>query len=204
MLKLRKVAVTGGVACGKSTVCHLLHQLSAYVVSADAIVHELLDDSQERERIIELFGPDIVQDGKINKSTLASKVFQEVFQAPERLRALEAILHPAVLKRIGQRYIEACKGNYRAFVVEIPLLFEIEAEGDYDAVIAVLADEEIAKKRFIKKGYSDVEYKARMSRQMPSSIKAEKANYIINNNGTLEDLEKQVKSIIEEILIHES
>lgn len=196
MLTLRKIAVTGGIATGKSTVCHLFHQLGAYVVSADAIVHELLDEPQNKAKIIELFGPEIVHDGKISKSLIATQVFQD----PKRLDALEKVLHPLVFKRIEDRYLEACKvGTYRAFVVEIPLLFEVGAEKDYDVVIAVVADEKIAEKRFSKQ-----EYAMRKQRQLPSQIKAKKAHYTIENNGTLQDLEQKVRALSEEILPHES
>jgi dephospho-CoA kinase len=189
MLKLWKIAVTGGVGTGKSTVCRLLGQLGAYVVSADAIVHELYDEIPEK--IVRLLGPEIIQNGQINKSIVASLVFND----PDRLRELEKLLHPLVLRRIDEKYQKACQGNYPAFAVEIPLLFEIGAEKDYDAVIVVEANEEVARRR---SGYSEKEYQARMKRR----IRPKTAKYVIQNNGTLKDLEKEVEKVMKEI--HES
>jgi dephospho-CoA kinase len=190
MLKLQKIAVTGGVASGKTTVCKLFQELGAYVVNADAIVHELLNPKTEfGQQVIRLLGPDIVENGKINRSVVAEKVFKN----SQKLRELETILHPAVLAQIERLYKKATGATL--FVVEIPLLFEIGAETNYDAVIAVVTDEALAKKRFTASGHTTQEYERRMSRQLSQHIKSAKADYTILNNGTLQDLSSQVKKL---------
>ena len=190
MLKLRKIAITGGVASGKSTVCRFLRELGAYVVSADEAAHELLKpDTDLGQQIIRTFGSDIITDGKISRRILAEKVFKD----PQQLEELEKLLHPAVLKKIEKRYAEVSKeGKYTCFAVEIPLLFEIGNEGFYDVIVAVLADEEISQKRFSQAGFQPKEYDRRMRRQINPLQKAERADYILVNNGSLEDLKAQV------------
>jgi dephospho-CoA kinase len=180
MLKLVKIAITGGVASGKSSVCRFFQELGAYVVNADAIVHKLLDPSSDLgKQIIQLFG------------TLSRKRLSEiVFEDPEKLEKLEKLLHPAVLKKIEEQYVEACLSNtYTSFVVEIPLLFEIHGEKFYDVVVAVLSDESTARSRF-ERGIE--EYDRRMKRQLSPNQKAEKSHYKILNHGTLDDLRNEV------------
>jgi dephospho-CoA kinase len=201
MLKLLKIAVTGGVASGKSTVCELFQKLGAYVVSADAITHQLFDPQTDLgKQIIRTLGSDILQNGKINRKIVAKKVFND----SQSLDWLEKVLHPPILKRIEQEYTYACdQGAYRAFVVEIPLLFEIGAESFYDVTISIEADEGMAKQRFLAKGYTEEEYNRRMLRQLSPQEKAAKAHYTIYNNTTLEDLEKEMAKLTRE-LIHDS
>ncbi len=189
MLKLKKIAITGGVASGKSTVCQLFQKLGAYVVSADAIAHELLDPNTDLGRqILSMLGTSILQDGKISRQLVAEKVFRD----PKKLHELEQILHPEILRRIECDYESASRaGNYTLFIVEIPLLFEIGAERLFDVTIAVIADEPIAKQRF----KSENEYERRMSRQWSPAQKTIKANYTIKNNESLNDLEAQVKQL---------
>jgi dephospho-CoA kinase len=197
MLKLKKIAITGGVASGKSTVCQLFQKLGAYVVSADAIAHELLDPRTDLGRqILSKLGNDILQNGDISRPLVAEKVFRD----PERLHELEKILHPEILRRIEREYESACRAeSYTSFIVEIPLLFEIGAEKFYDVVLAVIADEEIARDRFYKQGHSTHQYEKRMSRQWPPAKKSAKANYTIKNNGSLDDLKSQVEQLNAEI-----
>lgn len=193
MLKLLKIAITGGVASGKTTVCQLFQELGAYVVDADTIVQECLSPhTVQGQQILREFGKDILKNGKIDRKAIAEIVFQD----RERLRKLEQILHPTVLQEIEKRYSQACKEKkYNLFVVEIPLLFEMSEEKNYDATITVLSRELTAKKRFAEKGYPINEYNRRMSHQLSIDEKSKKANFIINNDGTLDNLKNEVKKI---------
>lgn len=190
MLKLKKIAITGGVASGKSSACRFFKELGAYVVSADAIVHDLLKPNTDLgQQVIRQFGPDVIENGQISRKILAEKAFKDAKQ----LKKLEELLHPAVLRKIEELYAEARnKGSYSSFVVEIPLLFEIEAEKHYDVIVAVLTDDAKAKNRFEQAGFQKAEYDLRMSRQLKPKEKAAKAHYIIHNNGSLEDLRQEV------------
>ncbi len=179
---LKKIAVTGGVASGKTTVCHMLEELGATVVYADAIVHELLQPFTE-------IGKKVSQEfGTTNRKILSEKVFKD----PKALQKLESILHPAVMQRIDEEYKRA-KGTH--FVAEIPLLYEIGAQDHYDVVIAVLSDLKVAKKR-----YGSEDYELRMQRQLKPEIKAAKAHFVIHNNSSLEDLRKEVTTLWTKII----
>jgi dephospho-CoA kinase len=196
MLTLKKIAITGGVASGKTSVCQFFKELGAYVVDADAIAHELLKpDTDLGQQIIRHFGPEIVKDGQISRRILADKAFRD----PKQLQKLEQLLHPAVLRKIEELYASASKGKSTSFVVEVPLLFEIGAEGFYDVVVAVLADERRAKKRFEQAGFQKSEYDLRMSRQLKPEQKAAQAHYTIHNNGSLDDLRREVIHVNQKI-----
>jgi len=198
MLKLRKIAITGGVASGKTSVCRFFQELGAFAVNSDAIVHELLSSSTDLGReIIREFGPSILQDGKIDRRLIAKMAFEN----PKELEKLEKLLHPAVLQRIEDLYEMARgKGTFTLFVVEIPLLFEIKGESFYDSVVTVLADEEMARKRFQKQGFNPEEYDRRMRRQLTPKQKAIQSQFIIHNNGSLDDLKKEVEKLNQKLM----
>lgn len=198
MLKLKKIAITGGVASGKTSVCRFFKELGAYVVSADAISHELLKpDTDLGQQVIRQLGSEIVKNGQISRRILAEKAFKD----PQQLKKLEELLHPEVLRKIGELYEEACKkGDYTAFVVEIPLLFEIGAEAFYNVIVTVIAEEAVAKNRFEKAGFQKTEYDLRMSRQLKPEQKAAQSHYILQNFGSLEQLREQVIQLNQAIL----
>lgn len=193
MLKLKKVAVTGGTASGKSTVCKVFQDLGALAVDADIIVHELLSsDTDLGQQIIRLLGKEVLENGKLSRRLIADKVFKD----PEILHALEKLLHPAVLHKIEEIYQTACQSGIAGlFVVEIPLLYEIGQEAFYDAVIAVVADPGKSRERFGLAGHSEDEYERRMKRQWQPEEKARRANFTIRNNGTIGELRRQAEEI---------
>ncbi len=194
MLKLRKIVITGGIASGKTAVCHILKKHGAYYLSSDEIIHHLLrEDPHTIQEVTALLGPEIIEDGKIDRK----KVAEIVFNDPEKLDALEKILHPRLLAKIEEAYNqeEKCK----LFVVELPLVQEIGKEKDFDLTIAVISDEAEAIKRFVKQGFTEESYKKRMERQWKISDKEKKADYVIHNDGTFEELEKKVLELIKEI-----
>ena len=119
---LRKIAITGGLSCGKSSVCRIFKELGAYVISADEVVHQLLSPTTNLGRqVISLLGADIVVDKQIDRSKIAKKVFKQ----PALLQSLENLLHPAVRDEIEKQYQQiANQPSPPLFVVEIPLLFE--------------------------------------------------------------------------------
>ncbi|CDZ80042.1 Dephospho-CoA kinase [Candidatus Rubidus massiliensis] len=187
MLNLKKVAVTGGLASGKSTVCHLLKQFGAYVVSSDEIVHNLLlNNSEVKLKVIKLLGNDIIVKDVIDRSIIAQKVFNQ----PLLLKSLENILHPYVLDSIKKQYEIVNKHQkYPLFVAEVPLLFEANMEFFFDIIVSVTVDKQIAEKRFIEKtGKSSAEFESRYSKQMTPSDKAKKAHYVLENNLDMEQL----------------
>lgn len=193
MLKFGKVAVTGGLSCGKTSVCRILSELGATVVSADEIVHQLLSpQSAAGKQAIALLGSDIVVNGQIDRSKIAKKVFNN----QTLLFSLEKILHPAVNNEIERKYQQAlAKDKNLLFVAEIPLLFESNL-GQFDAVIAVISNEQLCRQRFLKTAHSKAdEFDKRMARQLTPAEKAKRADFVIINDGSLEDLRKDVQAL---------
>jgi len=198
MLKLNKVAVTGGLSCGKSSVCRIFKELGATVVSADEIVHQLLSPQvPDGQQVIKLLGSDIVVNGQIDRSRIAKKVFNDT----TLLYSLEKILHPAVNDEIEKHYRNALSNDKsKLFVAEIPLLFESDF-GQFDATIAVIADYNICKQRFEQStGCEKDEFDKRMARQLSPEEKVQMADFVIHNNGSLEDLYLAVKTIYNKLM----
>lgn len=192
MLKLRKVAVTGGVASGKSTVTGFFQKFGAYIVSADQIVHKLL--SSHTDQILSIVGNEVLTDGCIDRK----KVADAVFRKPKLLKELEAFLHPLVQTEVEKAWLDACRAEkYSLFVAEVPLLFEAGLEGFYDATIAVISPEETSKVRF---PLGDEEYYRRSNMQFTQAQKAKNATFIIENTGSLDELEAQVASLYQLLL----
>lgn len=190
MLILKKVAVTGGLACGKSSVCRIFKDLGAYVVSADEIVHQLLNpETHLGQEIIQLLGV-------IDRAAIAKKVFDD----PTLLQGLEKLLHPAVYKAIESQYEQLkSEGKTGLFVAEVPLLFESDPAPDM-ATIAVLAPETLCIERFKKAtGYGEEEFRKRSSRQLDPKEKGRLAQYRIHNEGSLDDLRRQVKNLYNQL-----
>lgn len=207
---LKKGAVTGGLSCGKSTVCRFFRELGAYVVSADEIVHELLFVNQEIiQKVIALLGSEILTDNHIDRTKIAKKVFHQ----PSYLKSLEEILHPTVILEIKNQYeLKRQEGTTPLFIAEIPLLFETNNDVEFDFTIAVIADEEICKMRFhqstnlnsdhkvdLKDDLKSVdlknEFDKRSKRQFSNTEKAKKATYVITNNGSLTELKETVNKL---------
>lgn len=197
MLELKKIAVTGGLASGKTTVCNLFQEYGAYTLSADKIVHELLSPQTELGKKIErLLGPECVVDGQFDRKKIALKVFND-----EKLLAkLEDLLHPAVQQRVEARFQEISKLSNPPsfFVVEIPLLFESNMQHFYDAVIVVSTDPGISKNRLSAE--KAVDFEKRMGRQMSLQEKQKQAAAItLNNDGTKDDLKQEFKKIYQQL-----
>lgn len=199
MLNLRKVAVTGGLSSGKSSVCRFFKELGAYVMSADEIVHQLLSpDTNLGQKVIHLIGSDILINHQIDRTKIAEKVFNQ----PELLKSLEELLHPAVREQIEKKYEEIRRDQSAPlFVAEIPLLFETGSVYSFDSVIAVVSDEKECKNRFQRStGKNGQEFEKRAARQLSMEQKAQKADIVIHNNGSLEELKSIVKKIYTKLI----
>jgi dephospho-CoA kinase len=195
MLRLAKVAVTGGLSCGKTTVCRLFKMLGAYVISADEIVHQLLSPHTTLgQQIIQLVGSDIVVNQRIDRSRMAKRVFHDALL----LQQVEDLIHPVIKGEIEQHYQNASKDpNSALFIAEIPLLFETGAQKYFDAVIVVVADLELCQRRFTQLGHSVEEYSQRAARQLPVTEKARRADHVLINEGSIEELQKNVETLFQ-------
>lgn len=200
MLKYRKIAITGGLSCGKSSVCRFLKELGAYVVSSDDIVHQLLSsDINLGQEVIKLLGTGIVTDQKIDRSRVAQIVFQNI----NLLRALEEILHPAVYSEIEREYQEQQKNNPQPplFFAEVPLLFESQGERYFDCTVVVMANKEHCLERFTQATHDDLqEFEKRSARQFPLSEKAKLADFVIVNDGSILELKQKCIELFNQLM----
>lgn len=198
MLTLKRVAITGGIASGKSTVTEEFQKLGAYVVSADQIVHQLLSSNSELiKQVIALLGNEVLSEGRLDRKKVAKKVFSN----RALLRQLEALIHPLVASEIERRWREVEKSQkYSLFVAEVPLLFEAGQDGWYDVTCAVIANESDCKRRFCQQtGFDEEEYERRASRQLTQDEKAKKAKFVIENIGSLDELKSRSTTLYKQL-----
>lgn len=198
MLKLKKVAITGGLSSGKTSVCRFLEKQGACVACADEIVRTLLTPKTRiGQKVIHIFGPDIERNGTIDRKLIANIVFKH----PKKLEALEKALHPEVIKAIEQKYIEACKSKTHLFyIAEIPLLFEAHMENQFDITIFVDSLKPLRMDRFIATGLGDQQnFEAREKRMLPHSEKIAQVDFVISNNKTMKELEQEALKLGREL-----
>lgn len=192
------VGLTGGIATGKSTVAMMLAELGARVVSADAVVHDLLrkGTSVYREVVAE-FGADILaSDGEIDRRKLGSIVFGDA----EKRRRLEKIIHPEVLSHLRAQAQEHRHSGHGVLVLEIPLLVEVRAFDIVDKVLVVTAEQDTQIRRLEKRdGISREDALLRLSSQMPITEKVQYGNWVVSTEGTLRSTKKQVHKVWTEI-----
>lgn len=156
------------------------------------MVHELYNDPEVRQAVIDRFGPAMAPDGQVDRGALAARAFA----TPEDRAWLESLLWPRVGARILQwrQEVEQADHPTRAAVVEVPLLFESGMEGQFDATIAVVADEKVRAERAGVRGHQALE--ARSARQLSQEEKAHRATYVVVNDGPVEQLESKLSGVL--------
>ena len=194
-----KVGLTGSIGTGKSTVEQIFKELGVPVIDADEVVHQLLKRKDIKEKIVKLLGDVLDKNGEIDRK----KVAKIVFSNPEKRKQLEQIIHPEVFKYIQNWLKEQEKINPKGFaIVSVPLMIETGSYKNYDKIIVVYAPKELQLKRLIKKGMTREEAEKRIKAQMDIEDKIKYADFIIDNTGSLEELEQNVKqlySILQEL-----
>jgi dephospho-CoA kinase len=189
-----RVALTGGLATGKSYVRGRVASRGVPTVDADAIVHGLFAPGSETSRdIVGLFGPEMVEDGgAVDRRALGALVFEDA----EARRALEAIVHPRVYDRISRWMSAQAARGVEWALAEIPLLFETGHQGDFDRVIvAACSPEEQVRRVTERDGLSEAAARARLAVQWPITEKASRATDLIDTSGTFEETARQVDAV---------
>ena len=186
------IGLTGGIAAGKSTALAALERLGAATISSDAVVHELLESEPLVGRLTERWGEDVAPEGRVDRA----RIGQIVFADPEQLAWLESQVHPLVGERIGAFLGSLPEGTELA-AVEVPLLFESGMEGVFDTSVAVVTSDEVRRARADARGHALVG--EREARQLDQGEKAERAEHVIQNDGTPEDLERALSALVEKL-----
>jgi dephospho-CoA kinase len=188
MARVPFVGLTGGIGAGKSEALAALERLGAATLATDAVTHELLAGDEVRDLLVERFGPAVAPDGQIDRSAIAARVFAE----DEDRVWLESVLWPRVGERVA--HFRDTVDDGPAAVVEVPLLFESGMESVFDKTIAVVTDEELRATRAGARGHELVA--ERTSRQLTQDEKAQRADYVVSNDGSLEDLEFKLSEVL--------
>ncbi len=186
--------LTGGIACGKSTVSELLRKSSISVVDADQIAKEVvLPGTKGLEKIISDFGPDMVDAyGALDRKKLGNKIFGNA----QATKQLESILHPIIRAEVAKQKQDLIKQGCKYAVYDVPLLFETKSEDNFDAVIVVTTSKDLQIQRMKDRGLNLQEIERRLSSQLDLQFKVARADYVVENIGTYKDLELQVQKLI--------
>jgi dephospho-CoA kinase len=192
-----KVGLTGGVACGKSTIAAMFERRGAHVIRADEIAHKLMEPGQRvYDAVVERFGREILNpDGTISRPKLAELAFAG------RIQELNELVHPAVVKFQDDWMVEIGRKDPQAItIVEAALLVEAGAKAHFDKLIAVTCGFEQKVERFgrrlqVATEDARAEVERRMAAQLPDEEKAAVADFVIDNSGRLPEAEKQVDEI---------
>jgi dephospho-CoA kinase len=185
------IGLTGGIGSGKSEALAACRRAGAAVLSSDQIVHELLETDEVTDILEARWGEAVLADGKIDRSAVA----QIVFNKPDELQWLEQNLFPLVGAEVAAWRAELEGADQpAAAVVEVPLLFEAGVEGAFDTTIAVVADERLRQRRAASRDHRAIDERA--ARQMTQEEKARRADHVIRNDGSLEDLEREVRRLL--------
>lgn len=188
------VGLTGGVGTGKSTVARLFRELGAYVIDWDELAREVVrPHSKAWTEIVDCFGQDILDsDSTINRRRLAEIVFSD----PEKLGRLNSIVHPEVFKEDQRITAEIRSLDSDAVVIkDIPLLHEAASHMGFDKVIVVCASLGTRLQRLEERGMSPDDARRRIKSQLPLEEKARSADFVIDNDGLLDDTRRQVEAI---------
>jgi dephospho-CoA kinase len=188
----RFIGLTGGIGAGKSEALAAAARLGAATLSTDQVTHDLLGRDDVVAALAERWGERVAPGGEIDRAAVAGIVFAQ----PEELAWLESQLHP----RVGEQVLawrEAVDPSTAVAVIEVPLLFEASMEGAFDATLAVIADDPIRERRLAERGQAGLA--GREERQLAQAEKATRADHVIRNEGTLEELEHELSVALEEV-----
>ena len=186
-----KVGLTGGIGAGKSTVADLFSKKGAVIIRADELARQVIEhDSPGFQKVVALFGPEIVdQDQNINRTKLA----QIVFSDDQALKDLENIIHPLVRDKTNELMDKQTPETI--IVNEVPLLLEKQMQSIYDFLVIVISSEKNRLARLADNGINLEQAKSRMAKQVDDEARKAAADFLIVNDGSIEQLEADVQKI---------
>jgi dephospho-CoA kinase len=184
------IGLTGGIAAGKSEALAAFGRLGAATLSSDAVVHDLLEGEPLRAELVARWGAEVAPAGA---PTDRARIGGIVFADPAELKWLESTIHPLVGAETAA-WIAGLPADTAVAVIEVPLLFEGGREAVFDTTISVVAAEDVRRERAEARGHALVG--AREARQLTQEEKAERAEHVVVNDGTVEDLEAALSALL--------
>jgi len=188
------VGLTGGIACGKSTVLRFLEESGFAVLDVDRYAKRALQKKGAPfQKIVERFGTGVIDSqGRIKREALRKKILKD----PEERRFLEGVVHPEVLRQLTEDLKDLSQKGVRIVIVEVPLLFEAGWEACFDVIVTVVADNETSIKRLMTRHGVDRDTAIAWIRlQMPSIEKARRSDYVIHNDKDMDSLRREVRRL---------
>jgi len=187
------IALTGSIATGKSSVAAWLAAQGFHIIDADKVAHRILDE--QHQAIAAMFGSALVKEGKVDRKALGAIVFSD----SAKREKLEALLHPLIYDEI-ERLSEKQDQFKKPYFIDIPLFFENERYPIKRSLVVYTPKEQQLERLIQRDGYSEEEAHKRINAQLPVEEKRKRATYVIDNSGTLTQLEKECERVKEEIL----
>lgn len=190
------IGLTGSIASGKSTVAKKLKELGLPIVDADEIARQVVEPGTPTlKKIVEAFGEDaLTEEGAMNRQKIGSIIFGD----EEKRKVLNSIIHPAIRQEMLRQRDAYLEGGAHAVVMDIPLLFESQLQHFVEKILVVSVSEDTQLERLMARNkFTEEEAKARIASQLPMSMKEQGADAVIDNNGTLEETERQLQEILE-------
>ena len=193
-LHVRRIALTGGIATGKTWVRARFEDLGVPTIDSDALAREVVaPGTPGLAAVVDRFGPDVLlPSGALDRAKLGRIVFAD----EEARAALEAIIHPQVRQATEQWFAAQDPASHRFAIADIPLLYETGRDRDFDEVIVVAADPETQVRRVMERdGLSESEARQRLAAQLPIAEKVAKADHVIRTDGTHDQTDDQVRQL---------
>ena len=185
-----KVALTGGIGSGKSTVAEILEECGAIVIDSDQLAREVIErGSPGYDSVVKAFGDEILLDGDIDRKHLAEIVFKD----ETKRQLLESIIHPLVRERA--ELIMKKVPSDSVIVTQIPLLVETDGAKRFDCVITVSIADELRRQRLLERGMKDYEISKRIAAQVDDAAREAISHYVLKNNGSRDELQRSVEEL---------
>lgn len=195
------IGLTGGIGTGKSTVSQILKDRGFPVIDLDVISHEVIEFSSVVEKIVQNFGREVLDEDEVGNCTISrEKLGKIIFADKEKRLALNSIMHPEILKVMHKKILECKSEKNKIIFVEVQLLFEVQWEKEFDYILLVAAKRDMQVSRVLERDKrSEEEAWNIINSQMSLDEKREKSDFVIENDGNMDDLNKKVDKFLKSL-----
>lgn len=195
------IGLTGGIGTGKSTVSQILKDRGFPVIDLDVISHEVIEFSSVVEKIVQNFGREVLDEDEAGNCTISrEKLGKIIFSDKKKRLALNSIMHPEILKVMHKKILECKSEKNKIIFVEVQLLFEVQWEKEFDYILLVATKRDMQVRRVLERDKrSEEEAWNIINSQMSLDEKREKSDFVIENDGNMDDLNKKVDKFLKSL-----